>query len=457
MKTTARFETRPSRRHALACWLLALLWACVSTTHAAAAEALRVMGVPDVKAGRTWTVTLSDFESHVAMAGDTVVVPLRPEPHVPASHVEARVSGKRKQRDALTMTWKDAWYASLRFEASKPVDLRPYVADGAVEFDLDVRDMAQGGLTFVVGCGPDCGRKLAWVVPSRALAGKGWRHLSIPMHCFAHDGDDFGAVTQAFWLDSSGTGEAAIADLRFVPHAKGTVACPDYRTESVAAKPLEQVWSMDWWIPRHEQKLAEIAALRAAKIDPDVVFVGDSITHNWEKDGQPVWEANYAKYHALDLGFGGDHTENVLWRLQHGELDGYKARVVVLMIGTNNTGDRLEDPKTTALGVRRLVDEIRRRQPAAKILLLAVFPRDERPDSPLHRNNDRLNQALVTFADDRSVFFLDIDDALMNHDGTLSRDVMPDLLHPNEKGYTIWADQMGPTLQRLLDAGATHP
>ncbi len=410
--------------------------------------------MPATQAGAAprWNVVLADFDSNLLLAGDSVVLPRVDKPHGENNHVEAHVSGMKTKHDALTMKWSDAWYASLRFDAAQPVDLRPFLADGAVEFDLDAVDMAKAGLTFVVGCGADCGRKLPYVVPSRALTGKGWQHLAIPMRCFAQDGDDFSRVTRAFTLDSSGTGEAAIANLRFVRRANGNVPCPDYRTQSVSPTPLEQVWSMDWWIPRHEQKLAEIAALRAAGVQPDVVFIGDSITHNWEKDGQAVWAANYAKYHALDLGFGGDHTENVLWRLQHGELDGYRTRVVVMMIGTNNTGDRMEDPATTAAGVRRLVDELRQRQPGAKILLLAVFPRDEKPDSPLRRINDRLNQALATFADDRDVFFLDIGATLTNPDGTLSRDVMPDLLHPNDKGYAIWAGQMNPTLQRLLDS-----
>jgi len=330
------------------------------------------------------------------------------------------------------------------------VDLWPSIADGAVEFDLEAVDMARAGLTFVVGCGADCERKLAWVVPSRALAGKGWQHLAIPMRCFAHEGDDFGAVTRAFRLDSSGTGEAAIANLRFVRHARGGIACPDYRTESVTPRPLEQVWSMDWWIPRHEEKLAKIRESAATGKPVDLVFIGDSITHNWEKDGQAVWTRHYAKYNALDLGFGGDHTENVLWRLQHGEIDGIHPRVAVVMIGTNNTGDRQEDPRSTAAGVRRILDEIRGRLPDTRILLLAVFPRDEQPTGALRRLNDRVNAIISGYADGEHVFFLDIGHDLTNADGTLSRDVMPDLLHPNEKGYEIWARRMEPTLLQLL-------
>ena len=430
--------------------VLALSWACLASGSALAADTLRLMRVPDARAALHWNVTLADFDSNLPMTGDVVVLPRVANPHGADNHVEARVSGRRTRRDALTMTWSDAWYASLRFEAGRPVDLRPFLADGTLEFDLDAVDMAKAGLTFVVGCGTGCERKLPWVVPSRALAGKGWRHLAIPLRCFAHEGDDFGAVARAFALDSSGTGEAAIANLRFVRHAHGSVACPDYRTESVEPRPLEQVWSMDWWIPRHEQKLAEIAALRAAHVEPEVVFIGDSITHNWEKDGQAVWARRYAQYHALDLGFGGDHTENVLWRLQHGEIDGIRPKVAVVMIGTNNTGDRQEDPRTTANGVRRVLDEIRRRQPDTRVLLLAVFPRDEQPGSPLRRLNDRVNAIISGYADGEHVFFLDIDRSLLDADGTLSRDVMPDLLHPNEKGYEIWAAQMEPLLLQLL-------
>ena len=441
-------KPRAPRGLVFAGWMLALLWACLGS--AWAADTLPLMRAPAAKAGSRWNVRLADFDSNLPMNGDVVVLPRVADPHGADNHVEARVSGKRTRRDALTMKWSDAWYASLRFEAAHAVDLRPFLADGALELDLDAVDMSRAGLTFVVGCGPDCERKLPWVVPSRAIGGKGWQHLTIPMHCFVHEGDDFGAVTRAFRLDSSGTGEAAIANLRFVRHATGGIACPDYRTESVTPRPLEQVWSMDWWIPRHEEKLARIRELGAASQPVDLVFIGDSITHNWEKDGKAVWARHYAQYNALDLGFGGDHTENVLWRLQHGEIDGIRPKVAVVMIGTNNTGDRQEDPRSTAAGIRGILDEIRHRQPDTRILLLAVFPRDEQPTGALRRLNDRVNAIISGYADDEHVFFLDIDPFLTNVDGTLSRDVMPDLLHPNEKGYEIWAERMEPTLLQLL-------
>jgi lysophospholipase L1-like esterase len=409
-----------------------------------------VLDVPLSPANAATHVLLADFESQAALTGERVVIPTPAQPKVPGSHVQAWVSSKDKPGDALTIQWKDAWYASLRLELAQPADLRPFLSEGALELDLDATDMAHAGLTFATSCGPDCSRKLSWVVASRAIAGKGWQHLVVPMRCFAHAGDAFDAVSQVFQLDSSGTGEAAIANVRFVAHAAGGLACPDYRTESVTPRPLEQVWSMDGWIPRHEAKLASISEAAAAKRPIDLVFIGDSITEHWERDGKAVWARHYAKYNALDLGFGGDHTENVLWRLQHGEIDGFRPKVAVVMIGTNNTGDRQEDPRTTAAGIRRILDEIRARQPETRILLLAVFPRDQQPTSALRRLNDRVNAIISGDADGRHIFFLDIGAALTNADGTLSRDVMPDLLHPDDKGYDIWATQMEPTLLQLL-------
>jgi beta-glucosidase len=136
--------------------------------------------------------------------------------------------------------------------------------------------------------------------------------------------------------------------------------------------------------------------------------------------------------------------------VQHGEVDGLAPKVAVLMFGTNNTGHRQEDPKTTALGIKRNIEELQQRLPDTKILLLAIFPRGEKPDDNLRRINEQVNAIIAGYADNQKVFFLDIGKAFLQADGTLSRDIMPDLLHPNEKGYEIWAKAMAPTLQQLL-------
>jgi lysophospholipase L1-like esterase len=204
-----------------------------------------------------------------------------------------------------------------------------------------------------------------------------------------------------------------------------------------------------WWMPRHEEKLAQVKQRQAAKQNIDLVFIGDSITHSWESAGKKVWDRHYAKYNALDLGFSADRTEHVLWRLQHGEADGIHPKVAVLMIGTNDSGGQRE-PKSTAAAIKRIIGELRQRLPGTKILLLGIFPRADMPGTPVNRINDEINAILPGFADNKNVFFLNINRALLSADGTLSKDVMPDLLHPNEKGYEIWAAEMEPDLQKLM-------
>jgi beta-glucosidase len=140
----------------------------------------------------------------------------------------------------------------------------------------------------------------------------------------------------------------------------------------------------------------------------------------------------------------------VIWRLQNGEIDGIHPKAVVLLIGTNNTGHRLEAAGSTAVAIKRIIDELRRRLPDTKILLLAVFPRNDKPGTQVSRINDDINAILPGFADNKTIYFQNINRALVSADGTLSKDIMPDLLHPNEKGYEIWAREMDPELHSLM-------
>lgn len=395
-------------------------------------------------------VTVADSEAQQVLNGPSALVPKAPQPKVPGSRVSVHVSGKDAADDALTLQWKDTWYAGLRVEGGAPVDLRPYLAQGVLAFDMDVKDLAQGGLSFKVGCGKDCERQVPYLVPGRALAGKGWQHLVFSMRCFVREGDDFSAVAQPFALDANGSGELALANVKFQKTGTPNASCPDYKSVSVTPDMLNESWSINWWMPRHLEKLEEIKRLKAQHERSQIVFIGDSITQGWEKNGKNVWNKNYKKYHALALGFGGDRTENVLWRLQHGEVDGIAPKVAVLMFGTNNTGHRQEDPATTAAGIKRNIDELRQRLPNTKILLLAIFPRDEKPDGRLRQINDKVNAIISGFADNKQVFFLDINKNFLDANGVLPRAIMPDLLHPNEKGYEIWVTSMAPTLHKLL-------
>lgn len=386
----------------------------------------------------------------VDLTGASAATPNTAKAGEQPSDAQLRRVPRRGEGDALELQWRNTWFTSLRLVAEKPLDLRPWLPDATVEVDLNVLDVARSGLSFAMGCGPGCGRKVSHVLPSRALQGLGWQRVAVPLRCFERDGNDFSAVTQPFVLDSGGSGAVKVSAVRFVRQGKPNVSCADFRTESITPIPLLESWALDWWMPRHEQKLAELRAMKAAGTPPGVVFIGDSITQGWEKEGQPVWNEAFARYRPLNLGYGGDRTENVLWRLQNGEVDGIAPKVAVLMIGTNNAGHRQEDPATVAAGIRRLVEELRTRLPSAKLLLLAVFPREEHPSGHLRRLNERVNAQIAGLHDGRHVFFRDIGPALTNADGSLSRDAMPDLLHLSEQGYRRWARAIGPDLERLM-------
>lgn len=351
---------------------------------------------------------------------------------------------------AVSVHWKESWTSALRFDTSG-TDLRPFIRHGVVALDLKVTELAKGGLTFKVRCGDQCERKVPYVLQGRALQGKGWRSLAIPVSCFVRDGDDFSAIRQPFALDLEGSGKLAVRNVRFAARGRANVSCANYKTVSMTPDTLNESWSTEWWLPRHLKKLEEIRSLKASGKNAEVVFIGDSITEGWEKEGKTVWDANYARYNALALGFGGDRTENVLWRLQHGEVDGIAPKVAVLMFGTNNTGHRMEDPVTTAAGIKRNIDELRQRLPNTKILLLAIFPREADADAPMRWLNEQINRIIAGFADGKHIIFADLNQAMLESDGTLSRDIMPDLLHPNERGYAIWARALNPHLHRLLE------
>jgi len=388
-------------------------------------------------------------ESPVAQqefTGSRAYVPKVAGSSAPNAEVSVVKSDKDEKDDALTFSWKDSWRASLNFETKNPINIAEYMDTGVVEFDLKVVELDKGGLAFKSKCSETCARQIPYLVHARALEGKGWKHFSLPLKCFMRDGDNFSSVTLPFALETGGSGTIAVAKVHIEKTGTPSLSCPDYKTLSITPAVLNEWWSLGWWMPRHLEKLKEVKAKKNAQ----VIFIGDSITQGWEKDGFNVWNHNYAKYNAINLGFGGDRTENVLWRLQHGEVDGLNPKVAVLMFGTNNTGHRQEDPKTVALGIKRSIDELQQRLPNTKILLLAIFPRDEKPNDQMRQINEEINAIISGFADNKKLFFLNINKSLLDTNGILSKDIMPDLLHPNEKGYEIWAKAMEPSLLKLL-------
>lgn len=367
----------------------------------------------------------------------------------PGSAIDLAQGKDAGGRSALTLTWRSIWKSGVRLQGAG-LDLRPYLADGALAFDLKVDQLNTGGIVFKVGCGDDCERQVSYVVPARASEGQGWRRIVLPMSCFARDGDDFSKVDRPFTLEGTGSGRVSVANVVFARGAKPNTPCPDWRTVSVTPAMLNESWSIDWWLPRHRQKIEDAKRMVAEGRSPQLVFIGDSITQGWEKEGAAVWRQNYAGYNALGLGFGGDRTENVLWRLQRGAVDGLDPKVAVLMIGTNNAGLRGDFPAITLAGIRRNVEELKQRLPRTRILVLGIFPRDAGADGPMRRLNEQVNAQLPALADGRRVFFLNLNQAFLAPGGVLSKDIMPDLLHPNEAGYAIWANAMQPELDRLM-------
>lgn len=187
---------------------------------------------------------------------------------------------------------------------------------------------------------------------------------------------------------------------------------------------------------------------RAKKGDVDVVFLGDSITAGWSNAGKVAWSTRFAPLKAVNFGIGGDRTQHVLWRVQNGNFDGITPKAVVLMIGTNNSGSNTA--AEIAEGVTAIVKEIQTRTPSTKILLLGVFPRAEKADHPVRAKLAEVNATIAKLDDGKSVFFLDIGPKFLTEDGTLTREIMPDLLHLSPAGYTIWADAIQDKLAELI-------
>ena len=240
----------------------------------------------------------------------------------------------------------------------------------------------------------------------------------------------------AEWVPVAGNDQAGmdVAQLSLIPVLDRTPAAvvPVSRTES-------------WWTTQHEQALA-----RVRQGDVDLLLIGDSITQGWADEGRRIWDVYYGRRRAVNLGFNGDRTEHVLWRLDHGEVEGIAPKLAVVMIGTNNTGTRHDPPEETAAGIQAILTILRTRLPGTKILLLGVFPRSALANDPFRRLNAAINDRLRHYADNQQVFFLDLSRHFLDDQGRLAQDLMPDYLHPSERGYQVWADGMEDVIRKLL-------
>lgn len=198
-----------------------------------------------------------------------------------------------------------------------------------------------------------------------------------------------------------------------------------------------------------------VAKAKAGGID--LYFLGDSITRRWGcTDPQWAellanWRKNFFGWNAANFGWGGDRIQNILWRVQNGELDGVNPKVIVILAGTNNVGSEPENAEKIddiLKGFRALLVTCREKAPDAKIILMAIFPRND--NLAVLPEIWRINEGLAKLADGETVIYLNINHKLANADGVLFEGMAIDKLHLAAKAYQIWADELRPVLTKLL-------
>jgi lysophospholipase L1-like esterase len=194
----------------------------------------------------------------------------------------------------------------------------------------------------------------------------------------------------------------------------------------------------------------------------DVYFAGDSIVRRWGATDYPQllanWNENFRGWNVANFGWGADRIQNILWRLDHGELDDVHPKVIVLLAGTNNVGARPGDASKVAeitRGIEAVLTLMRQKAPGAVIVLTAIFPRND--NLAVMPTIDAVNAHLKTLADGRTIRFLNINDRLAGADGRVFDGLLTaDRLHPAVAGYQIWADALAPIFTELLGPRAAE-
>ena len=199
---------------------------------------------------------------------------------------------------------------------------------------------------------------------------------------------------------------------------------------------------------------------KASKGGIDVYFEGDSITRRWGATDYPDflanWNQNFFGWNAANFGWGADTIQNILWRLNHGELDGVNPKIVVLLAGTNNVGNRVSPggdqakADEIARGIQAILRIMQTKAPTATIVLTGIFPRND--NMAVMATIDKTNANLARLADGKKIRYLNVNDKLADKDGRLFEGVMnaQDKLHPTIQGYQIWADALKPILSEVL-------
>lgn len=223
----------------------------------------------------------------------------------------------------------------------------------------------------------------------------------------------------------------------------------DYQSGPIDVPVMRNDKFVNGFLRRHESRLARIAKHQSKHYD--IVFFGDSITHNWERAnkgsdvyGQKVWQEEFAGMKVLNCGFGGDRVENCHWRAENGELAGYKADVFCVLIGTNNRQNTSEE---ISGGVKAFVKKIEECHPESRIVLMTILPRcDIDPPKVTEEIIARVRGANPLIrqwaAQDDRITLLDLDEFFQNPDGSVKKELFNDGIHPNEAGYRIWAREL---------------
>jgi sialidase-1 len=201
-----------------------------------------------------------------------------------------------------------------------------------------------------------------------------------------------------------------------------------------------------WWFALHAEKVGDMA-----EKDIDLLMIGDSITHGFDSVGAKFWKEVFEPRKAINLGFGGDRTQHVLWRLENLPKPKKDPKGAVLLIGTNNIGWGSDTPKQAADGIQAIVHKLQQLYPTTKILVLAVFPRRVNPDHPHRKQINEINSLLPNLLKDlKNVSLLDLGPKFLDENGVLSKEIAPDTTHLSEKGFEIWAKAIEPELKKLL-------
>lgn len=394
-------------------------------------------------------IELASTNSHLTLLTD------KENQLVTSKHTRLTDSSNKKMRqtqldieqNTAHFSFKNAKYSALQWQTDEPINIESSMDSGALFMRLKFDDVTKSSLKLALSCGVDCESQVEISHWAKQYDSQGWQQLVVPLSCFNRPKADYTQLNSILKLTANGSGKLAIKNVSInqTPPEANLFKCPDPALISTTAQPQNEDWSRSWWMKRHHEKVAQ-----AQLTNPELVLVGDSITHSWEKGGRSVWQNWFADIPTLNLGFSGDRTENVIWRLQNGEIDNINPKLVMVLIGTNNTGHRMESPEYITQGIKQIIVELQTRLPHSEIVLMSILPRGETPSELVRINNDKTNQLLKPLTTEMGIKYLNLTHQFLDENSNLSKAIMPDFLHPNVAGYEIWAKELDAYINKYI-------